>query len=150
MTTLTVQWQRLVEGGATCPRCGSTGDEVRKAANALGQALKPLGIEVALNEVEIGLPEFKNRPLESNRILIGGRSLEEWLGATAGQSPCCEVCGPNECRTVTVDGQTHETIPAALVIRAGLLAAAQLTSAGSEQSCCAPVVAGPNAKGCCP
>ncbi len=138
MKTLTIRWQRLVEGGETCPRCGDTGTEVRKAAEMLRQALAPLGIEVALEEVAIGREEFKRQPLESNRILIGGRPIEEWLGGTAGQSPCCDVCGPNECRTLTVDGQTHETIPADLIIRAGLLAAAGSSASGSDQPCCAP------------
>lgn len=138
MKTLTIRWQRLVEGGETCPRCGSTGEEVRKAARALDQSLRPLGIQVALEEVGIGLQEFQRQPMESNRILIDGRPLEEWLGATEGQSPCCDVCGPSECRTVTVDGQTHETIPAEVVIRAGLLAAAALTAPGPRQPCCAP------------
>lgn len=85
-----------------------------------------------LDEVGIGVLEFQRQPLESNRILIGGRPLEDWLGATAGKNPCCHVCGPNECRTLTVDGRTHEVIPAEVVIRAGLLAAAALTTSRSE------------------
>lgn len=149
MKTLTIRWQRLVAGGATCPRCGGTGEEVRKAAGVLGRALEPLGIEVVLDEAEISLQDFEREPLESNRILIGGRPIEEWLGATASQSPCCDVCGPNECRTVTVDGLTHEIVPAALIIRAGLLAAAALTAVASEQPCCAPTVVVPRGKGCC-
>ena len=139
MKTLAVRWQRLVKGGETCPRCESTRTELRTAVETLGRALEPLGIEVVLEEVEIGVEEFQRRPLESNRILVGGRAIEEWLGATTGQSPCCDVCGPTECRTVTVDGRTHETIPADLVIQAGLLAAASLTGTGSDQSCCASV-----------
>jgi hypothetical protein len=148
MKTLTIKWQRLVEGGETCPRCGDTGMEVRRAAETLGRALAPLGIDVVLEEAELGLEEFKRQPLESNRILIGGRPIEEWPGGTAGQSPCCDVCGPNDCRTLTVDGQTHEAIPADLVVRAGLLAAAGLTASRSEQPCCAPDRAAPSAKGC--
>jgi Domain of unknown function (DUF2703) len=146
MKTLTIKWQRLVEGGETCPRCGSTGGEVRKASEILGRALAPLGIEVVLNEVEIDLKEFERQPLASNHILIGGRAIEEWLGGTTGRSPCCTVCGPNDCRTLTVDGRTHETIPADLIIRAGLLAAASLTSAGAEEPCCAPGALGVHSK----
>lgn len=138
MKTLTIRWQRLVEGGETCPRCGDTGAEVRKAAGTLGRALEPLGIEVVLEEAEIGLHEFERQPLESNRIVIGGRSIEEWLGGTSGQSPCCDVCGPSECRTVTVCGSTFEAIPADLVVRAGLLAAAGLTATAPAQPCCTP------------
>lgn len=130
MKTLTIQWQRLVEGGETCPRCGDTGTEVRKAAADLGKALSPLGIVVVLEEVEISLAEFNRQPLESNRILLDGRPLEDWLGGESGQSPCCDVCGPNDCRTVTVDGQSYEAIPSDLIVRTGLLAAALVCRQG--------------------
>lgn len=99
-----------------------------------------MGIEVVLEEVELRLEAFKQQPLESNRILIGGRSLEAWLGATAGHSWCCEVCGQEDCRTLTVDGRTHEAVPADLIVKAGLLAAAGLTGGGAEQACSPPVV----------
>ncbi|MDI9627737.1 MAG: DUF2703 domain-containing protein [Acidobacteriota bacterium] len=79
------------------------------------------------------------KPLESNQILLNGRTLEQWLGGQTGQSQCCDVCGPNDCRTVSVDGVSYESIPAELIVRAGLLAAAeQLGSANSLDSCCAP------------
>lgn len=143
MRTLTIRWQRLVEGGETCPRCGDTGTKVHEASETLRRALAPLGIEVALEEVEIGLQEFERQPLESNRISIDGRSIEEWLGGTTGQSPCCDVCGPNDCRTLTVEGQTYEAIPADLVIRAGLVAAARPGVARPAQSCCAPARVAP-------
>lgn len=149
MKTLKIHWQRLVEGGATCPRCGDTGREVRKAAEILARALEPLDTSVVLEEAELGLDEFKQQPLESNRITIGGRSIEEWLAGTTGQSPCCDVCGPNDCRTVTVDGQTFEAVPADLIVRAGLLAAANLTATTSAPSCCAPPKSASREKGCC-
>lgn len=149
MKTLEIEWRRLVEGGETCPRCGETGTEVRKAVELLGRALEPLGIGVALEEVEISLEEFKRRPLESNRITLGGRTLEDWLGAATGQSPCCDVCGPNDCRTVTVDGRTYETVPAELIVRAGLLAAASVSDSPTQASCCAPVLPEQRKKGCC-
>ncbi|MFZ2624388.1 MAG: DUF2703 domain-containing protein [Propionibacterium sp.] len=142
MKTLTIDWQRLVEAGKTCPRCGDTGGQVRQAAATLGQTLAPLGIEVHLREGQLSVDEFGRAPLESNRILLKGRTLEEWIGAQTGQSPCCEVCGPNDCRTVTLEGATYESIPADLVVRAGLLAAAELLAEPDEQaaSCCGPTV----------
>lgn len=149
MKRLTIKWQRLVEGGRTCPRCGDTGEEVRRASASLGQALAPLGIEVVLEEAEISGDAFKRQPLESNRILLEGRSLEEWLGAQTGQSPCCDVCGRHECRTVNVDGQSHETVPADLIVRAGLLAAAELTGKAKDPSCCGPAPADSPQGRCC-
>lgn len=41
MTDLTIAWQRLVDAGQTCPRCGDTGSEVRTAAATLTAALAP-------------------------------------------------------------------------------------------------------------
>ncbi len=125
MSTITIRWQRLVDAGATCPRCADTGDGVREAADLLTTALSALGVRVRLDEVVIDPADFAAAPLASNLIVINGRSLEDWLGGTSGQSECCDVCGPNDCRTVEVDGSSYEAIPATLVVRAGLLAASE-------------------------
>ena len=131
---LTIKWQRLLYNGQTCPRCGSTGDEVEKAVTTLRQSLTPLGIVVVLEKGELAVEEFKRDTLRSNEIRVGGRLLEDWLGATTGQSECCDVCGPNDCRTVNVAGESHEVVPAELIVKAGLLAAAQLL--GQETCVC--------------
>jgi len=68
---------------------------------------------------------FTKDPLQSNRIWIGEKSLEEWLGASVGKSPCCDVCGDAQCLTISL-GDTFEAIPEELIIRAALLAAAEL------------------------
>ena len=41
-------------------------------------------------------------------------------------SRCCAACGDSDCRTVSVDDRTFETIPAALIVKAALAAAAQV------------------------
>jgi hypothetical protein len=134
--TLTITWERLVEGGETCPRCGATEEELNKAVKQLEAALEPLGIAVAFEKKELTLAAFKGEPTASNRIWLGGRLLEDWLGGRSGASACCDVCGDEECRTVVVDGEEHEAVPAALIVKAGLMAAAALTV--------------PPAGGCCP
>ena len=127
MTTLTIQWQRLInESGQTCERCKNTGDAVETAFKKLQKALRELGIEVKLETKSIDYSAFKNDPLQSNQIWIGGKPLEEWIGGTVGQSQCCDVCGDNECRTILISKTTFETIPEEPIIRAGLLAASQL------------------------
>jgi hypothetical protein len=126
--TLTIRWQRLVSKGETCPRCGDTEKEIGKALQTLEQSLNPLGIKVALEKQELKPGEFQKDPLQSNRIWIGGRSLEEWLGLKVGQTPCCQTCGDAECRTVENAGQVYESIPAELIVKAGLLAASSLVS----------------------
>jgi hypothetical protein len=127
MKTLVIEWQRLLdEQKETCPRCGSTEQEVEKAVEELNQTLAPSDIAVNLVKKTIDPETFKKDPLQSNKILIAGKTLEEWLGATRGQSKCCETCGDADCRTLEYDGDIHETIPAELIVRAGITAAAYL------------------------
>ena len=144
---MVISWQRLLSDGQTCPRCGATEDEVEKAATTLRQSLVPLGIAVVLEKGELSVKEFKQDTLRSNEIRIGGRLLEEWLGAQTGQSECCDVCGPNDCRTLDVAGESHEVVPAELIVRAGLLAAAQLLDKGACECSAAEVLPGGK---CCP
>jgi DNA repair exonuclease SbcCD ATPase subunit len=127
MKTLTIRWQRLInESGQTCERCGETGDSLKTAFNKLKKSLSELNIEVQLKEEALNFLIFTKDPLQSNRIWIGGKTLEEWVGGTVGKSQCCEVCGDSECRTILIGQDTFETIPEDLIIRAGLLAAAEL------------------------
>jgi len=127
MKMLNIEWQRLLdERNKTCPRCGSTEQEVEKAVQSLKQVLNASGIDVNLVKKAIDPENFKKDVLQSNKILIAGKTLEEWLGAETGQSICCEVCGDAECRTVEYADQTHETIPADLIVKAGLHAASRV------------------------
>lgn len=136
MKTLKIRWQRLVIKGETCPRCGATEKEMEKAFQTLEQSLAPLGIKVALEKQELDHSEFQKDPLQSNRIWIDGRSLEEWLGLKVGQNPCCKTCGDADCRTLEMAGQVYETIPADLVIKAGVMAASKLLGSPPSDSCC--------------
>jgi hypothetical protein len=130
-STLIIKWQWLVdEKGCTCPRCKSTEAAVEKAIEHLGRALAPLNMEVILEKMSLTPDAFARDPLGSNRVWVSGRPLEEWLGARVGQSPCCEVCGEAECRTLDINGRIFEDIPAELIIRAGLKAAAEHIKTG--------------------
>jgi hypothetical protein len=68
---------------------------------------------------------FALNPNESNRIWILDRPIKR-IGGSVGSSRCSSVCGESECRTVEVRGTTFEVIPERLVVRAALIAAAQL------------------------
>lgn len=85
--------------------------------------LRPLGIEPVLETREIDSHTFRADPSASNRVWVHDRPMEEWLHGAVGASPCCSVRGR---RTVEVAGTTFETIPERLLIRAALVAAAQL------------------------
>jgi len=124
MHPIVITWQRLVdEQGRTCDRCGATEQELFKALRFLTKALGPVGLSFTLEQEALSPAEFSLEPLRSNRILIDGRELEQWLGAEVGQSPCCGPCGDTECRTLKLADRVYETIPAELIIQAGLKAA---------------------------
>ena len=127
MTELTITWQRLIDStGSTCPRCAGTHQQVQQAVDRLRAALEPLGVRPVLEMREIDPATFLQQPDQSNRIWVGGRPLEDWLGARSGSSQCCDACGDAECRTLEIDGTSHEVVPEALLVRAGLIAASQL------------------------
>jgi hypothetical protein len=86
----------------------------------LKEKLKPRGIEVILKKQELTLEEFKQNPLKSNKIMLNGRPLEDWLNAKTGRSKCCDVCGDEECRTMEAGEKSYETIPAELIVEAGI------------------------------
>lgn len=127
MNELAIVWQRLVsEDGKTCDRCGATQTELERAVKLLQEVLRPLDIHPVLETRTIDDATFRADPSLSNRIAINGTPMEEWLNANVGSSRCCSVCGDAECRTVEIGSTTFETIPERLVVRAGLIAAAQL------------------------
>ena len=151
MKSLKIRWQRLVdERGQTCDRCGTTETAVGDAVEKLKRSLGELGIDVVLEKEALSPSTFHKDPLESNRIWIAGEPLEKWLSAISGQSKCCSTCGDSDCRTVTVDGKTYEAIPAELIVKAGLLASAQLLPVESGAACCPPAESPQESSGCCP
>lgn len=136
MKTLSIRWQRLVnEAGQTCKRCDSTGNATQKAFEKLQKSLAELDIRVQMETTTLEFSTFMKDPLQSNRLWIGGRPLEEWVYAKVGQSQCCDVCKGAECRTVSVEGNTYGVIPEDLIIRAGLLAAAELFKEDGSGCC---------------
>ena len=127
MKKITIRWQRLVnKTGQTCQRCSDTEYSVESACKKLRKSLSGLNIEVELKKEALDFLIFTEDPLQSNRIWIGEKPLEEWIGATIGKSRCCAVCGNSECLTISTDQSTFEAIPENLIVCAGLLAAAEL------------------------
>ena len=151
MKVLKIRWQRLVdEKGQTCDRCGTTETSIDNALKKLKRSLKELQIDVVLEKKSISLPEFSKDPLQSNRIWIADKSIETWLSGTIGQSKCCSTCQDSDCRTITVDGRTYEAIPADLIVKAGLLAGAQLFHGEPHSPCCPPKELPKKKQRCCP
>ena len=153
---LKVKWQRLVdEEGKTCDRCVGTQEELGKGVKSLKASLRLLGIDVILEQKPLSPQECARDISESNRIWIADLPLEEWLGAEVGQSPCgscCSELGEDvECRTVSIGGETYEVIPAQLIVKAGLLAVAQIMRVPSPGACCPGQESGGRGlEKCCP
>jgi hypothetical protein len=153
---LAIRWQRLVDQhGDTCDRCGGTQAELNNAISSLRQSLSPLGIRVSLEEKALSPQECADDIMESNRIWIAERPLEDWLGAEVGATVCGSCCAKIgetvECRTTTVEGRTYEVIPSQLIVRAGLQAASQMITAPGARPCC-PAEGSSGSEGgrCCP
>ena len=106
--------------------------EVRRATVTLQEVLRPLGIDPQLEFADIEEGTFTANPLESNRIWIAGRPMEDWLRGNVGSSRCCSVCGDSDCRTLEIQGTSFETIPETLIVKAGLLAAAELVDVSTR------------------
>lgn len=117
---LTIVWQRLIIDENTCPRCGSTEEELNKAVLQLKEKLNLLGVDVSLEKIELTLEEFKKDPQKSNRILLNGHLLEDVISAKTGKSQCCNECGDEKCRTIEYGDKSFEIIPAELIVKAGL------------------------------
>lgn len=127
MKPLTIRWQRLLnENDQTCQRCGETGETVKTAFEKLKRTLAHLNIEVELHQEALDFSTFTRDPLQSNCIWINEKLVEEWIGGTTGTSKCCDACGDAACRTISIGQNTFEAIPENLIIKAGLLAAAEL------------------------
>ena len=154
---LTIRWQRLLtEEEQTCERCSSTETELQKAVESLRKSLGELGIEVVLKKETLDSETFARDVSESNRIWINERPLEDWLGAQVGKSECgfcCEDVGDSsvECRTITIGQDSYEAIPAELIIKAGMIAAAELLNPSSREPCCPSSTQDDKGKNrCCP
>ncbi|NUQ45757.1 MAG: DUF2703 domain-containing protein [Phycisphaerae bacterium] len=132
-----IRWQRIADTqGQTCGRCGSTEQAIDAAAARLRQSLSPLEVTVSVQKVAMPTSDLDKCVEESNRIWLNDRPLEQWLSANVGTSACTGFCGDRTCRTLEVDGQSYDTIPADLIVRAGLLAAADSIRRPAQATCC--------------
>jgi hypothetical protein len=123
-----IEWRHLESEGATCERCGDTGAALGEVLRGLREELREEGVEIRFTETKLG----PDRISESNLILVDGVPLENWLsGASASENTCgscSEILGVETCcRTVEIEGVTHEAVPAAL-IRQAVRKAAEIPS----------------------
>ncbi|HYQ73143.1 MAG TPA: DUF2703 domain-containing protein [Gammaproteobacteria bacterium] len=120
MKIVEIEWRRLVQGGATCERCGDTGALLEQLVERLNAECGPRGFAVTLRKIALG-PECI---AESNQIRIDGKLLEQWQPQIVVGHNDCSSCGellghPQVCPTVEVAGESHE-VPPAWLIRQGV------------------------------
>ena len=116
MKTHTIEWKHLDQNGRTCDRCHDTGANLRSVVRKLNTSLGSRRVRFRLKETRLK----PSRLAESNSIIIDGRPLETLLPATRVTTTECGSCGellgqPTDCRALTMDGQTYDTIPPELI-----------------------------------
>ena len=116
MRRVTIEWRHLEVGGETCERCCDTGDSLELLVQQLNKECAHAGVAVDLEEVALG-PE---RIAESNLILVDGVPLEATAPLLRVGMSACGSCGDptgkeEQCRTIEVDGQSHEVPPPYLI-----------------------------------
>ena len=149
--TLVLEWQRMIdEDGNVC--CGSedTRLAVETAREELAEELKDHGIKVILTKSDFSPAECRDCPERANRVLVGGQGVDYWLGAEVGKSPCEGFCkqalgDKGSCQNLIYEGKTYEVVPAELIVKAGLTAAAHPSTFRAASKC-----SGCPSKGSCP
>jgi uncharacterized membrane protein YraQ (UPF0718 family) len=142
---LVIEWRHLATDKGTCERCSDTGTAIK----SLVETLRKENIKVELNEIKLDASRLN----ESNAVFINGRSVEEWLKAKRGSSncpSCSDLVGQASCcRTVvTPDGEEHEALSEAVLLKAARAALeSQKMAASSQKSCCSSESCCPGAKG---
>ena len=135
---VTVEVERLVVEGETCERCGSTWEAALEAADMVAAEVAGIGLSVDVNEV----PLSPDRISDSNRVLVNGRSVEEWLDGSAAMTECAscgDLLGESVCcRSYEIDGVTSDSLPvediARAIRQAAGLAAPSASPAGDSAS----------------
>ncbi len=149
--TLVLEWQRMIdEEGNVCCSSEDTRMAVETAREKLAKELEAHGIKVVLAKSDFSPEECKECPERSNRILIAGCGIDYWLQAEVGSSPCEGFCkealgDKGSCQNLIYEGETYEVIPAELIVKAGLAAAANPSTFKTAGKC-----AGCPSKGGCP
>lgn len=119
MQELSIEWRHYDKQGATCDRCATTGEAVKKVISGLGAELEEKGFAVTFTETL--LPE--ELMAQSNMLLFNGVPLEQLLDNAAVNENSCASCScltgtETSCRTVEYQGATYEEIPEELILKA--------------------------------
>jgi hypothetical protein len=119
---LEIEWKHFDVGGATCERCGSTGDALHSVIEELRRDFAPAGMKINLTETLLD----KTRIAESNEIRMNGMLIEDLLtaGVVSTDCPSCGTLAGEStcCRAIEIDDEQYETLPPEMIKKAAYLA----------------------------
>jgi hypothetical protein len=119
---LEIEWKHFDVGGATCERCGSTGDALNTVIEELRSEFAPAGVKINLTKTLLE----KTRIAESNEIRMNGMLIEDLLAAgvvSTDCSSCGTLAGESTCcRAIEIGDEQYETIPPEMIKKAAYLA----------------------------
>lgn len=117
---LTIEWKHIGKDvTSTCERCSLTGGAILDVLEDLQPYFRQKNIIARFQEIV--LPDSLIE--ESNRVIIDGTPLEEYLsGAEVVQTPCCScacITGHDkaECRAIDYGGNRYEALTPDLLKR---------------------------------
>jgi hypothetical protein len=133
---LVIEWQHIgADVSNTCERCAATGTSLHQVLKDLRPYFEQQNIHVKVKETVLPpgmLPD-------SNRILINGKALEDYLAhAQVKQIPCCScacIVGRDsvECRAIETPEGLYEALPSDLIRQIIVKASEELTSHHASQ-----------------
>ncbi len=123
MNTLHIEWKHYEKDGATCTRCGDTGQTLERAIEKMCRELAERNIALTFTETILSEQDIP----ESNTIFFNGVPLEALIpGAKTSENrcrSCSELTGrETRCRTVEVGDARYEAVPETLIRQAALRA----------------------------
>jgi hypothetical protein len=142
MKTLHIEWKHYEKDGATCTRCGDTGQTLERAVGNLRGELAERNIALTFTETILSEQDIP----ESNSIFFNGAPLEALIpGAKTSENhcrSCSELTGRDTlCRTVEVGDALYEAVPETLIRQAAYraldLEAPASVLAVPTRACCA-------------
>jgi hypothetical protein len=115
---LEIEWKHFDVGGATCERCGNTGEALKVTVEELRREFAPAGVKINLTETLLD----KTRIAESNEIRLNGMLIEDLLaaGVVSTNCPSCGTLAGEStcCRAIEIDNEQYEDIPAEMIKKA--------------------------------
>ena len=134
---LVIEWQHIGNDvSGTCDRCSRTGDALQDVLEELQPYFREKKVTVRFRERV--LPD--SRIEQSNKILLNGIPLEDYLGgARVVQTPCCScacITGQDEavCRAIETGDDLYEALPPEL-LKQVIIRIVETMSTGDDACC---------------